>query len=427
MRGRLWPWLLLVLALVPALLVRPAKPPLGGLPPTENVTLAVFGNPKTLDPALASSPSEWAVDSNIFEPLFMERSSGALNNDLVQSYSVKGRVLTLTLKPAHLANGASLTAAAVAGALARPLWPKVHSAQAAALLAPVVGARLVYQGKAQYISGVSDVNANTVTIQLKHPVSRAFIQALANPTLSIVPPADLVRGGADWQEANLYGTGGFRLTNWIPDGSLSFERISGSGPAELELQIFTDLRPAVLAFQNGTVSAVPLNPQKMGVVPNRLVRDVRSLTVPGNLYLVYRRGALRVSAYPRLTIHRWVSQSFRGRIPALPGQWPSGIRTGKPMTIYVNRALPQAVQLADTLARLEPGRVTVDAITSTALTTLARHNQINAYIGRANLFKSGITVPVAPLRALWLVSPAIPNPTGFANGTLDWHSLSVRK
>lgn len=427
MRGRWWPWLLLVLGLVPALLIHGARRPMGGATPTENVTIAIFGNPATLDPALASTPTEWEVDSNVFQPLFIQKVGGGIGKNLVQTYTISGRTLTLTLKPLTLTNNHPLTAAIVAGALARPLWPQVHSTLASTLLQAVAGSHSVYRGKARYLSGVADVNRTTVTIRLTHAVTPGFLKSLANPALSIVPTADLTRGGPDWQVLNLYGTGGFRLTNWTPGGSLSFARVRGRGPSVLQLQIYNTLRPALLAFKNGVLSAVPINPEKLSLVPSDLVKDIRPLTVPGDLYLVYRRGAIRVSAYPRLNINRWVKDSFRGRITALPGAWPTTMRNGRPMTIYVNQAMPEAVQLAQTLARLEKGRVTVAQVSATQLHTMAKHNQINAYIGQANLFKSGTTIPLAPQRSLWLLTANFSRPSVFANGVLNWHSLTARK
>jgi hypothetical protein len=376
---------------------------------------------------LADTPSEWAVDSNIFQPLFIQRAGGGIGKNLVQSYQMSGHTLTLTLKPLMLANNHRLSAAAVAGALSRPLWPQVHSAVAHSLLSAVSGERLVYQGKAKYMSGVADVSSDTVTIRLKHAVSRGFLKSLANPALSIVPTADMFRGGPDWQTLNLYGTGGYRLMNWNPGASLTFARVRGRGPAELQMQIYHTLRPAVLAFRNGLVSAVPINPQKLSVIPNNLLKEVQPLTVPGDLYLVYRKAAVRVSAYPRLAVSRWVKQSFRGRISSLAGSWPSQMRSGRQMTVYVNKDMPEAVQLANTLARLEAGRVTIVRVSGTVLISLAKHNQINAYIGQANLFRSGLMVPLAPQRALWLLNSGFNRPAVFASGVLDWHSLTMRK
>jgi ABC-type transport system substrate-binding protein len=423
MRHRWWPWLLLLLALVPALLIAKRQQPLPSVPPTQNLSEAIFSNPNTLDPALANNASDWAVDSNVFQPLFRVTSSGRLVGELVSRYSLGGDHVTLVIKPARLTNGGHLTAKIVAEALARPLWSQVGSVAAARLLSPVVGVQAVLSGRARYLSGVVVVNRNTVTIRLRRPVSRGFLKNLANPVLSIVPPQDQRRGGVDWQLTDLYGTGGYQLQNWTPNGSLTFTRISQRGPLEVVLDIYSSFKQAVLSFENQAVSVVPVNPGRIGFIPRRLMHDVRALPQPGDLYLVWRRSAVHVSTYPTVSVQRWVSTSFDGRIPALDGHWPSTIASDRHMVIYVNQDLPEALQLAKTLARLKPNRVTVRAVPVRTLKTLAQNNQIDAYIGQADLFKSGKMMPLVPMRSLWLVSPAIDDLQVFANGALAWHSL----
>ncbi len=424
MRGRWWPWLLLVLALVPALLISQPHASIGGTPPTADLSEAIFQNPDTLDPALANSPSDWAVDSNIFQPLFQMTTTGKVVPALASHYSISGKAIAITIKPVALAGGGHLTATAVAAALSRPLWPQVKSATAASLLKPIVGSGQVIAGKAKYMSGITVDNATTVTIQLKRQANLNFIKALANPALSIVPVADMSRGGPDWQLTNLYGTGGYRLQNWNPGGSLTFTKISGPGPSVLSLPIFVSFKQAVLTFENQAVTLVPVNPGQLAQVPKKLLPDVRAYRQPGNLYLVYRTAAKRISVYPTVSIGEWVAKSFRGRIRPLNGQWPAGLPQGKPMTVYVNQALPEAVRLARTLERMKPGRVTVKTVSLSTLTYLAKHNKINAYIGQADLFKAGRTVPLAPLRSLWLTSPRVYGVKVYANGMLNWHSLS---
>ncbi len=426
MRGRWWPWLLLLLALVPALLVNQRRAPLTNATPTENVSEAILSNPNTLDPALATTASDWAVDSNVFQPLFQVGSLGGLSKNLVDKVTFFGHTVTLTIAPTPITGGGHLTATMVAASLARPLWSEVKSPLAQALLSSVVGSKRVMAGKARYLSGVGVVNASTLTIRLKHSARKNFLKTLANPALSIVPVQDMQRGGANWQWMNLYGTGGYRLTNWVPNGSLTLKRVHGRGPTVIDLPVFSSLKAATLAFRNGSVDFVPINATKVTMLRGALSRAVRSLTMPGNLYLVYRSHAPAVSTYPHLSIRQWVEKSFRGHIAPSSGHWPSALPSGRPMTIYVNQNLPEAVQLADTLAHREAGRVTVRRVSLSTLKRLARHNQIPAYIGQANLFRSGTLVPLAPMRALWLINPLYRHAEVYANGSLNWHSLTRR-
>lgn len=399
---------------------------MGGTPPTVNVSEAIFGNPGTLDPSLASSPSEWAIDSNIFQPLFRMTSTGQVEPNLATHYTISGKTITLTIDPVPLVGGGHLTAADAAGALSRPLWPQVSSSAAAALLKPVKGSQAVERGRSKYMSGIAVLNKTTMTITLKHAAGPGFMKVLANPALSVVPVADMQRGGPDWQLANLYGTGGYRLQNWNPGGSLTFAKTQGIGPAVLSVPIYRSFKKAVLSFENQAVMLVPVKPSQLARVPQKLMKDVTALREPGDLSLVYRTGAKNISSYPTVSINTWVDKSFRGKIESLNGNWPAGISTGKPMTIYVNENLPEAVQLAETLRGMKPHRVSVQMVSLPTLESLAKHKKISAYIGQTDWFKHGATVPLAPIRSLWLKNPSIHGARVYANGALDWHSLSGR-
>ncbi|NMP22843.1 ABC transporter substrate-binding protein [Sulfobacillus harzensis] len=422
---RWWPWLLLVLALVPALLISKPKQPQVAVP-NNRVSEAIFQNPATLDPALADNPSEWAVTMNVFDTLYQVTSSGQVMPNLVSHASMSNKTLTLTIRPKRLPNGQTLSASVVAGALSRPLWPEVGSSQAKALLAHVQGAAQVEHNKLPYLSGVAVVNPDTVSITFTKPVTSAFLKALANPALAIVPVTDEKRGGAYWQLSNLFGSGGYRLTNWVPNGSLSFRRFSGHGPAHVQLTEYSSFQEALLAFENQVVDLVPVDPGQLSKIPQKLLKDVRALAVPGNLELVYRPHAANISTYPAVSPAAWVKSTFRDRIPSLHGNWPSGVRHGRKLVLYVNAGQPEAVLLADRLAKLRPGKVIVRAVSGTSLQALAKGNKIGAYIGQVNWFKNGAVMPLAPLRSLWLVNPAIQAPQAFFNGTLDWHSLTLR-
>ncbi|MCY0877849.1 MAG: ABC transporter substrate-binding protein [Firmicutes bacterium] len=425
MRGRWWPWLLLVLALLPALLI-PKRRSVNDIAPSDTLTEAIFANPRTLDPALATSINEWAIDANLFQPLFQETTSGVLKRQLVSKVVVAGHTLKLWIKPEPLVGGGHLTAVTVAGALARPLWPSVGSKTARTLLASVVGSQAVVEGKTPFLAGVATRGRQEVVIHLTTAVTRAFLADLANPALSIVPASDMLRGGTNWQFTNLFGTGGYRLTNWVPNGELTFTRTGAFGPKDVEVTVYPSLVQAVQSFANGAVDAVPITADQLTKVPKALQKDVKAFAVPGNLSLYYRTGTGAVYRYPTLSIAAWVRTSFRGIIPSSGGHWPARLPVGGHMTIAVNRDLPEAVALAQTLRELKPHQITVKQVSLSALTSMARLGQIDAYIGQADLFTGpSRAIPLAPLRSLWLISPQLRGAAVYANGSLNWHRLRI--
>lgn len=417
---RWWPWLLFVLALIPALFVNTTEASVNQPAPSD-VTLAIFSNPNNLDPALADSPSDWAVDSNIFEPLFRTTTHGVVASSLVSHVQLSAKTVTLTIRPLPLVGGGHLTAAVVAGALSRTLWPKVLSPTAQSLLKPVVGSQKVAQGKSSFISGITVVGRDTLVFHLRQADSQAFLSNLANPALSIVPASDMLRGGPDWQLSNLYGTGGFRMTNWVPDGQLNFQKVGGQGPKTVTLMEFSSFSRALQSFENGALDFVPLDPQQLSQVPKKLQGKIRLAPLPGTVDLYYRSGAHHVSQYSHLSLSHWVHQSFSGKVTALTGNWPSSVPDNRRMTVYVDNSLPEAMALAKTLVGLEPHRVSIHLVSPAHLAKLAGKNQIGAYIGDQNYFASGISVPLVPLESFWLAYGPL---RVYSTGALDWHSLT---
>ncbi|MCL5971458.1 MAG: ABC transporter substrate-binding protein, partial [Firmicutes bacterium] len=286
MNIRVWPWILLGLALVPALLINIPKPQVIEPSPAQATLVeAIWSMPTNLDPALANTPSEWQVDDNVFEPLLSETSTGQLVPDVASLATFHGNVVTIELGKRHLTNGGVLTATTVAEALARPLLPQVDSPTAKSLLKSVVGYHHMVSGHLNYLSGIKVVNPNTVTITLKHFATVAFLRALANPALSVVPLSDQLRGGADWQFTNLYGTAGYRLTDWVPDDHLTFQRVFGTGPSQVQLQLYSSFQLAVLGFINKTVSVVPVAANQLAKVPVKARNRIAFLPTPGTINL----------------------------------------------------------------------------------------------------------------------------------------------
>ncbi|MDA8192429.1 MAG: ABC transporter substrate-binding protein [Thermaerobacter sp.] len=427
--SRWWPWLLLVLALTPAVLIRPARVP-PPKPVAGAVTVALLSNPVTVDPAKASTPAEWAVADNVFQPLYRFNASGRLVPDLASSAQFTGHRVILHLAHRNLSNGQPVTAAMVAGSLARALEPSVHSLAALQLLKPVRGYAAVVAGTKSGLSGVTATSSSTLTLTLRKPAGPWFLRNLANPALAIVPPADPLRGGPDWQLTNLYGSGGYRLHAWNPSDYLSFERTgSTTGPEKVELVVYPSFHEALMSFVNQSLDIVPVAPEQLAGLPMDVRRRVLTLPVPGTLSLYLNPKAKSgIAAYPATGIRRWVSAAFSGHLQAVSSAaWPAGVPQGKPMTLAVNQSNGEAVLLAETLRGLEHGRVTVQMMTSTALMQAVRGGQVNAYLGIVDGYAGGgIQVPLAPMATFWLVGPTVAGARVYADGSLNWHSLTPR-
>lgn len=426
---RIWPWFLLVLALVPALLINSPKTGLNVPTPVSTAMVeAIYQMPANLDPALASTPSEWQVIDNVFEPLLTETPNGQVVPAAASLVTMSGNTVTVKIGNHRLSNGTALTAFAAAGALDRTLLPPVSSKVAGQLLSEVVGYHAVLSGHQNFLSGIKVINANTFTITLKHPATLGFLRNLANPALSVVPVADQQDGGANWQFTNLYGTGGYKLTGWVPGDHLTFQRLSGLGPSSVTLAYYPSFEAALLGLKNHivTVLPVPVN-QISGLKPN-LQQRVQFLPTPGSISLYLGSRSKGVSAYPALApVSTWVHDAFSNRESSTGQSWPVALPTGRPMTVWVNGGDAQAVALANTLAKLTKGKVTVRTGTASQIQTAATGGSIAAYVGTQNWFKGGIALSLARRGNFWLWSSRITGAAAFANGALDWHAMTFRK
>ncbi len=429
MNIRVWPWFLLGLALVPALLINVPKPQVIETSPAQATLVeAIWSMPTNLDPALANSPSDWQVDDNVFEPLLSETSSGQIVPDVASLATFQGNVVTIKLGNHRLTNGGIMTADTVAEALARPLLPQVNSPTAKHLLSSVVGYQHMVSGHLNYLSGVKVVNPSSVTITLKHSATVAFLRALANPALSMVPLSDQLRGGASWQFTNLYGTAGYRLTNWTPGDHLTFQRVFGTGPSQVQLQLYSSFQLAVLGFINKAVSVVPVAAAQLRKVPVKERNRIAFLPTPGTISLFLSPNLRKISAYPTTApINTWVSRTFLGRESSQGFNWPTGLPTDRAMTVWVNGQDSTAVVLAQTLSKLTHGKVSVQVSTAAQIQALASKGQIAAYIGTQDRIRRGTGIPLVRRGNFWLLDHDIMTAQGFANGALNWQSITWRK
>ncbi len=426
MRGRIWPWMLLVLAFFPALLIH--QPQLRMQPVVSHVfTEAVFQNPRNLDPAAASNAAEQEVAGNVFQTLLQVSPSGAIVPGLANSVTYHGHVVSIQLPHKQLTNGQRVNADMVAQALVRPLVAPVNSRKARSLLSPVVGIRRFEKGKTKFLQGVQVTSPNTLQLTLKKAAGPGFLKSLANLTLAIVPPIEMSQGGSNWQLTNLIGTGGYKLTAWTLDSSVSFKKVWGSGASSVSLVRYQTFSQALLAYENHLVNAVPLQPSQLAQLNSAEIKAVQPLRIPGNVSL-YVSGAAAKKKFPKVSLRKWVHAAFRGTISSLSAQYPSSLRPatrkGASITIGVNAKDAEAEKLAQSLHALAPGTFTITSTSAANLSRLARSGKIAAYVGTVNRYAHGVSVPLAPDVSFWLFSSPQPHALLMGPGVLSWHSVS---
>jgi ABC-type transport system substrate-binding protein len=454
---RLWPWLLVVLALAPALLVHAARP---AVPSTvrQTLTVAVFDQPNALDPATASTMAARLAADNVFQTLFRVAPNGNLIPDLAESASVNGLRITLRLRRRRLVDGKPVTALMVGASLAHVLWPDTHSPYAG-LLADVVGAGQVAAGRTRWLTGISVNGRLDLTIRLKRP-DPGFLVQLANPGLAIIPVRDLSRGGPYWTATDLIGSGGYRLSAWTPGSTMEFTAAAGvPGPRRVQIVWYPRLSEAALALLTGQVSVVPVawtdaawlfSHERRAAAAARFLADggQEDLLVPTGTATVWSTPAA-ATLIGRVDLARVVQTAFWGRVPANPGALatlsagsappPPGpgnapgtvpATPGVVLPLAVSSADPQALRLAEVLGRLYPHLFQVTVLSPAALASTMVGGGNTAVLmtvpaGSAPTLggRPPTVVALAPSGGLWLLAPGLRGASAYPDGALDWHGI----
>jgi ABC-type transport system substrate-binding protein len=201
-------------------------------PPSGTLTVPLFAQPATLDPALVTSLAEKQVVAQIFEGLVRFDAHLAPQPALAESYTNKGRVWTFRLREgARFHDGRAVRAKDVVASLQRALDPGTH--------APRSG------GLADAIASLAE--SDSLTVKITGSRDRAPLLAeLASPAAFIVP-VDLATGLAKAP----VGSGPFRFVRMDDAGvalaaapgrmggvdTLVFRRVDGPDDAALDFEL----------------------------------------------------------------------------------------------------------------------------------------------------------------------------------------------
>ena len=439
--ARVWPWLLVVLGLSPALLVHAADPPSVPVHATsQQVPIAVFDNPNTVAPAGATTLSGRLVADNVFQTLFRLGPHGTVRADLAESALVAGNTVTVVLSGAHLTNGRPVTAAMVATALSRLVTPAGSTATTLRLLSDVVGVSQVELGRAAAVSGIQTVGAHRLVFHLK-AASSTFIASLANPALGIVPTTDLTQGGPYWQTTNLIGSGGYTLHQFEPNALMDFSRSTGPAVTITRYPTFSE---AWHAFQNGAVAALPVSLAQRGTLPAPARPRLRYLDTGGALTLMVNPGVsgpwatgAGATVLEGVGLARWVRAALGPTVApsashlaaiAPPGAPAAGTASHTAIPLAVDASNPLSAALGRALATLAPHRFAVQDLSATTLRREWAAGTLPAVLApvfpndpwAAPAHGTPVSVSLAPTGAFWLLAPSLHAMQAFSDGALNW-------
>lgn len=227
LRGKFWSWLLPAAALLG--LGCQLVTGLGSHNPAaaygvqrDEALFLAGGQPQTLDPAQALSGPDGVV-GHVFSGLVQFDPQMQVQPDLAAGWQVSedGTVYTFYLRRnAVFHDGRAVTAADVIYSWERATDPALDAEMAATYLGDIVGVAAKLAGDAERISGLRQLDAYTLQLQIDAP-KVYFLAKLTMPVAFVVDQHNVEQ--PDWaHQAN--GTGPFRLRTWQDDELIVLER-----------------------------------------------------------------------------------------------------------------------------------------------------------------------------------------------------------
>lgn len=246
-----------------------------GTPPAQKAVLRLplYGQLRSPDPALASTPADTFLDSLLYSGLVKYGPDMHVVPELAVSLptiSSNGRGYTFTVRQdCRFADGRHCTAADVAYSLARTLSPAVHSGLAHRYFHDIIGSAAVWAGRSSSLAGVRVIHRLTVRIRLIRP-DADFLAKLASP-VAVVIDRHALRGNriVAWRQSA--GAGAWEITGRDRDGTLLLSRRHDFYGARVQIHALSlipvrDAATGLALFRRGEIDAA--------LIPNNQYRDL---------------------------------------------------------------------------------------------------------------------------------------------------------
>ena len=225
-----------------------------GAATADDLSIALGGEPLTLDPHRYNLRLEETVLTDLFEGLTAHDERGRIVPGIAESWttSTDGLVWTFKIRSnAQWSDGTALTAADFVFSLRRLLDPKT-AASLAFFLYPIEQAVAVNAGTAPVEAlGVRALDPRTLEIRLAKPFP-FLAERLIYPTGFPVPRQTIDEHGDAWSKpGNMVSNGAFTLTSWRPQEAIVLAKndaFHAADSVQLDTVTYVPIADSVVAY-----------------------------------------------------------------------------------------------------------------------------------------------------------------------------------
>ena len=199
----------------PELLQTPER--VGDDKPTGGIFRRLWADPPTLDPALVTDGTSYAIVIELFSGLvkLTGESDDPITMDLAESYSVsnEGKTYKFVLKDdLKFSDGSPLTASDFKWSWERAALPETESPIVDEFLGDIIGVQAIIDGEATTAEGIEVIDDHTLQVTIDAP-KPYFIAKLTYPIAFVVNADNVTSGGENWTDDPV-GTGPFVLKSY---------------------------------------------------------------------------------------------------------------------------------------------------------------------------------------------------------------------
>ena len=201
--------------IAPELLQTPER--VGDDKPTGGVFRRLWADPPTLDPALVTDGTSYAIVIELFSGLvkLTGESDDPIAMDLAESYSVsnRGKTYKFVLRDdSKFSDGSPVTATDFKWSWERAALPETESPIVDEFLGDIIGVQAIIDGEATTAEGIEVIDDLTLQVTIDAP-KPYFIAKLTYPIAFVVNADNVTAGGENWTDDPV-GTGPFVLKSY---------------------------------------------------------------------------------------------------------------------------------------------------------------------------------------------------------------------